>query len=501
MALRNSNLIGLLFSFLILFGSISAKLSHDLIPGEQILPSIEAELPGFKTAVTQNGLNYFETVGIEILEKILATLVIPDLSGDAGTPIGHVDWWLTQIKLHSFAIPAHIIKIDAGLGVTLAFANVEAAITLDWKYRKVSWPHISDHGSADIGFTGAGTFVTLAVTTVNSRPHVDVRSDAFNIGNLHIKLHGGASWLYDFFINILKKYIEEAINKAVTEAITKNVDNGVNKALSTLPIEVPINHEVEIDFPLVDNPYFGSTYLTISQLGEFYEIAHHTECPSPRYPLPNQVTGQMVNMMVGEYVANSAGFVFYNLGKLKITIHPEDIPSWSPFKLNTASFQTILPQLYNKYPNLPMQLNVYCTQTPIAAFSSSGATVSATGNIDFMVIEANGTVVDAFTLNGTISTHGQALLEHTTLYGNLTYLKADFSLYSSNIGPFNVAVFDNIINMFFSQGLIPAINNVLKQGFPLPTIKGLTFVNPSIGWGSGYLYVATDVTYTPPESS
>lgn len=115
----------------------------------------------------------------------------------------------------------------------------------------------------------------------------------------------------------MKKYIEEAINKAVTEAITKNVDNGVNKALSTLPIEVPINHEVEIDFPLVDNPYFGSTYLTISQLGEFYEIAHHTECPSPRYPLPNQVTGQMVNMMVGEYVANSAGFVFYNLGNNK----------------------------------------------------------------------------------------------------------------------------------------------------------------------------------------
>lgn len=68
----------------------------------------------------------------------MATLVIPDLSGDAGkeflflffkpkfannskgTPIGHVDWWLTQIKLHSFAIPAHVIKIDAGLGVTLA---------------------------------------------------------------------------------------------------------------------------------------------------------------------------------------------------------------------------------------------------------------------------------------------------------------------------------------------------------------------------------------------
>jgi lipopolysaccharide-binding protein len=340
----------------------------------------------------------------------------------------------------------------------------------------------------------------LAVTDVNSRPHVTVTSDGFNIGDLHIKLHGGASWLYNLFISALRKHIEKAINEAVTKAIVENVDNGVNKALSTLPISIPINHQVEIDFPLVDNPVFAASYLAIPQLGEFYQISQHNECPSPRAPLPDEVTGQMVNMMLGDFVANSAGFTFFNLGELKLIISEKDIPPWSPVQLNTTSWQYILPPLYNKYPNQLMQLKIYSTKPPTAVFTPSGATVSAIGNCDVYVINPDQSTTLAFTLGGYAATLGEAYLQGTTICGNLTYASADFNVTYSSIGPFDVKNLDKLINLFLSQGLIPAINQVLHTGFPLPVIAGLSFNNPSVGWGNGYLYIATDITYNPPEA-
>lgn len=91
-------------------------------------------------------------------------------------------------------------------------------------------------------------------------------------------------------------------------------------------------------------------------------------------------------------------------------------------------------------------------------------------------------------------------MQGTTICGNLTYASADFNVTYSSIGPFDVKNLDKLINLFLSQGLIPAINQVLHTGFPLPVIAGLSFNNPSVGWGNGYLYIATDVTYNPPEA-
>jgi hypothetical protein len=106
----------------------------------------------------------------------------------------------------------------------------------------------------------------------------------------------------------------------------------------------------------------------------------------------------------------------------------------------------------------------------------------------------------------------QAYLQGTTLAGNLTYLTGNFSVSYTEIGPVDVSLFMNLLNELFDRGIVPMVNLVLKQGFVLPTIQGtnclhvialncwtgVTFVNPTIGWADGYLYVSTDITYTPP---
>lgn len=39
------------------------------------------QLPGFKTTLSENGLNYVRQVGVELLEQSISTLQIPDISG------------------------------------------------------------------------------------------------------------------------------------------------------------------------------------------------------------------------------------------------------------------------------------------------------------------------------------------------------------------------------------------------------------------------------------
>ena len=77
-----------------------------------LVASGQSEEPGFRIALTSKGLDYSKAlsmtmnsaytsfsvpqVGIPILEKELASLNIPDISGSAGTPVGSIDYDLKK---------------------------------------------------------------------------------------------------------------------------------------------------------------------------------------------------------------------------------------------------------------------------------------------------------------------------------------------------------------------------------------------------------------------
>lgn len=86
---------------------------------------------------------------------------------------------------------------NAGLHINAPGSRLRAK--LRWRYRKRSWPHISDHGTADIDVT-ISTDVVISITANPSDPdfglNVAVAKFHTNIDRLGINLHGGASWLY-----------------------------------------------------------------------------------------------------------------------------------------------------------------------------------------------------------------------------------------------------------------------------------------------------------------
>jgi len=208
----------------------------------------------------------------------------------------------------------------------------------------------------------------------------------------------------------------------------------------------------------------------------------------------------MAVMVISDFVASTAGFAFYQLGKLQVRIFDKDLPSWSPIRLNTTDFAGLLPQLYKLFPGYMMALNLYCTTNPLASFETTGITVTGVGNLEVDVVLKNGSLFNAFVLNGTVQSSAVALLNGQVVYGNMSYLSGNFGLSSSNIGPIDVSSFVDLLNTLFADGVVPVLNGYLQNGFPLPSVPGLTFVNPEIGYGQDYIFVATDISYTPPQA-
>jgi len=189
--------------------------------------------------------------------------------------------------------------------------------------------------------------------------------------------------------------------------------------------------------------------------------------------------------------------VYFNADLLSLQLRDSEIPPWVPLRLNTTYWNYLIPPLTEMYPNNLMVINIYSSAPPTSVFAS-GVQIAADGNLDVFVVLNNGSLAPAFSLSGSVTTTGSADIDGSLLIGELSYVYTNFSLSASEIGPFDVTMFDELLNLLFAEGIIPAINDVLAKGFPLPSVQGVTFNNANLLWGDRYLLVSTDLTYQPP---
>ncbi|CAI8057853.1 Lipopolysaccharide-binding protein [Geodia barretti] len=427
--------------------------------------------PGLRTALTSKGLNYACSVGIPILEKELLTVAIPDISGDADTPIGSISYSLSNIKLVSFKIPTASITSSSG-GLSAQASGISIYVTADWHYREDSWPHISDSGSLDV----SGSSISLEVGVVmgaDSKGHATLSSTtcSFNIGNLDVHFSGGAAWLYNLFSDDIADSLKDSLRGQVCDEAKSTINTQGNAALETLPVIVQVDSISEIDFRLLQSPSFTSEYMETLHKGEFYSIAHPVEAPFTPPPLPPIAnTTKMIYFWLTDYIAESAGFVYTMAGALQYNITPDMIPSSFPFKLNTASFKALIPELYQKFPNWPMQLDLNATKPPDFTFSPSlGGNLTVFGDMAVEVVSpTNKSMQLAFVLGLILYADASVAVKTNKSGGdiatfNATFLKVDMTLLESNVGDFNVAVLQTVVNLVCTGFVIPTINREYSE--------------------------------------
>jgi len=389
------------------------------------------------------------------------------------------------------------VKTLPGKGIELQILQVSASVTANWNYREHAWPHISDHGSADIAISQVSIVADIGFGANGAgEPTCNVLASAVGIGHFDIHLHGGASWLYNIIVDLFKSNIQHSIADGIRNAINGAINNNLNKVISTLPVKQNIQNLLLADYSLVDSPRFAD-YLVLDCKGEFFDLKNPQEAPFAPQQIPDvQNTNVMVQFTIGQYVADTAGFSLWKSGVLVFNINDSMIPPESPIRFNTDSFKYIIPQLYNAYPSKFMQATFDPIASPIITFLSNGTVEIFTQFEMSTFVIVNNTIPHVFTLGINLTTEGNIHMNGSLIIVNLYSADIGMWLLKTDIGNFDISPLYNIAYLALSE-LIPFANLYLNKGIPLPNIPGVTFLNPYIGYGSGYIFVNTDVNYNP----
>jgi lipopolysaccharide-binding protein len=459
---------------------------------------------GVQIYFPDSSLNYMMQQVMPLIQHELASLTIPDINGRTGTPIGDIDYSLSQIHLNNLQFNTPSIVVSGVDQLTINIDSASTNVNLRWHYREKAWPHISDGGSADCAISmslsvSAGVVIDPAQ---KSTLKFSVRGFRVNINRFNIDLHGGASWLYQIFVNLFSGQIKSAVQSALNDNVPQAITEEVQHQLDTLDLQVPIANKeygifINFNFKTIA---FNTTnqFLVLGAAGEFIKKGI-TPFPGEPVNLPSKLaSNNMIQVFVTDYVVSSAGYAFHEAGVFNQVITWQDVPSGFPIKLNTKSFQYLVPPLYKAYPDMNMNLVLASAKPPTATINPKvGAEADADVYVTFQVIQQDGSTADAFTIELDLLLDMTAAISSAqVLTATVSFKNASLSLKSSNIGAVDISTLGGTVKLIIQYGVLPLVNAVTQKGFPI--VSGdFQLVNPQIVFEYGYVAVCSDFTFKP----
>jgi len=307
--------------------------------------------PALKISLVPSTLQYIASLIQPILVQKLKSTVLPSFSDKIGTPIGDIQLDVTQCVWTAVNVgQLNVLPYQAASNNELEVAVAINALGLNchWHYRKTSWPHISDSGTADVSFASTSISSVVALLNNNGHPAVNAIQCSISIGSFGLKLHGGASWLYNLFLGAFKGNIESAIESAIDKAVCSEIDNQLNGAFASLPIELPFGKKLGVDYALLGAPIVDAADgIVLPCLGEFYDQSVPGLDPCAGQPVPNSVIGnRMIQFVVGSCAADSIFYALQNAGMLSVMVDNQNLPPNVGLQLTTDYFEFIIPSLY-----------------------------------------------------------------------------------------------------------------------------------------------------------
>ncbi|KAJ8361284.1 hypothetical protein SKAU_G00178090 [Synaphobranchus kaupii] len=462
-------------------GQISARKFLQTIMGKRLGENRGTE--GSGVVFTDPG----RQLGMATLQSKLKSIKVPDMSGKARVShIGKVEYSITGVQITNIGLPTSTVGLVPGTGVSLSIGNAYISLRGRWKVKFHRFLKLS--GSFDLAVSGLTITTQIKLQSDKTgRPVVSSVNCVARVGTVKIKFHGGASWLY----NLFRSFIEKAFRKALEKQICPRVDEAVsdmNPRLRTLNVLAKVDKFAEIEYSMVGSPVVAKQSIDFGLKGQFYNIGKHQEPPfaAPPFALPAQNTN-MLYMGLSSFTANSAGFVYNNAGVLSIYITDDMIPKKSPIRLTTKTFGALIPEIAERFPNLPMKILVKTVKAPKITFEPDKMTLQTMGSVTAYVIQTNGTLYPLFVLNVDTSVSGHPYITGAKLAGTVSLNKLSITLGKSNVGPFQVKWLDNILLLVLKLAVIPQVNALDK----------MNLVNAQLRVLKDYMLIGTDVRFTP----
>ncbi|KAG4174944.1 hypothetical protein ERO13_A11G151700v2 [Gossypium hirsutum] len=315
------------------------------------------------------------------------------------------------------------------------------------------------------------------------------------VKEITIKLDGGASWLYQGMINAF----EEQIGSAVESAITNKLKDGILKLdsfLQSLPKEIPVDDNASLNVSFVENPQLSSSSIEFDINGLFTDgktvqpvSNHYRQASQPSVFCIDQ--SKMLGISLDEAVFNSASALYYDAEFMEWIV--DKVPDQA--LLNTAGWRFIIPQLYKKYPNDDMNLNISLSSPPVIRISEHNIGASVYADVIIDVVEGS-QVIPVACISLVIRGTGSVKIMGNNLGGSVKLDDLAMSLKWSKIGNLRMYLIQPVMWTLVQTVGIPYANSYLGKGFPLPIIHGFTLQNAEIIFSSSQVTVCSNVSYS-----
>ncbi|XP_038015284.1 bactericidal permeability-increasing protein-like [Motacilla alba alba] len=448
--------------------------------------------PGFVVRITQAGLDYAQQQGIAILEKELAELKLPDFSGKSG----NVRYSFSRLRIPSFHLPHSRITPISNVGLQVSISNASVEINGNcW----VKFLFIGGPGSFNLKVENVDMKIILRLgIDTTGRSTISTSGCSARASKVGVRFSGKPKWLYNLFQKAVKSQLQKNLETMVCDNVAKSVQNKLQKQVRALPVTIRIDDKIGIDYSLVASPRATAQSLDLDMKGEFYSLAHRSTVPFSPLPLAFPSDHErMVYFGASSYFFNTAGIAYHKAGALVFEITEAMIPKDAGFHLNTSVFSAFIPQLEEKYPNMPMKFRLSTPTAPFLTIGPGGISFQPIVDAQAYAILPNSSLAPLFLLSLTGNVSAVINVRSGRIVGSLDVGRIRLSLQDSAVGNFQVQFLQTIMNILTSSVLLPHLNARLGECFPLPIPNRIQLSNILVRFHQNFLLIGADVRFQP----
>ncbi|XP_061345448.1 putative BPI/LBP family protein At1g04970 isoform X2 [Gastrolobium bilobum] len=451
-----------------------------------LIPSsgdLQHQEEGFiSVVISDKGLDFAKDF---LIEKAIASIVVsqlPQIEKSVQVPlVGKAKVVLSDITIQGIQVNSSSVK-TGDTSIVLVVSGATANMSFNWRYSCSSWLipiGISDSGTATVEVEDMQVGLTVNLRNQEGTLKLILLDYGCDVGDLSIKLNGGAAWLYQVLVDAF----EGNIASAVEEVISKKIKEGIatlDNLLQSLPKTISLDKTAVLNVTFVDNLVLSNSSIEI-QINGLFSGTNEVLVPQVYHrglDISDSSGGlpKMIKVSLHEDVFKSASLVYFTA------------------LLNTAEWRFLIPQLYKQYPNDDISLNISASSPPVIDVTNKDMDATLFIDITIYVLEA-GEVIPIACISVDISASCAVDIVGNNLTGWLKLRKFSTYLKWSKIGKLHMHVIQSVTSTVLKTVLIPYLNSQLKRGFPLPIVNGFALENARVLYAQPWIAVCSDVSF------
>ncbi|NWX16883.1 BPIB4 protein, partial [Aegotheles bennettii] len=383
---------------------------------------------------------------------------------------------LTGLKIVELTLPRVSLRLLPGIGVHL---NLYTRVALNGK---------SLLGLLDVAVeVNITAKVRLTMDGTGYPKLVTERCDTL-LGGIKIRLLRG-------LLPIVDNLLAGVLNRLLPNLLCPVVDVAlglVNDQLGLVNSLVPLGLLSSVQYTVSSLPLVTSQFLQVDlntvvgrvagglvdhPLGKPKAVPTALPVPMPALPPMADTSSSQLSLSVN--FLSSVLAVLQKEGALDLDISTGMFPELPP--LTTSTLGALVPAVFKAYPEpRNVLLKIAVPGAPVVTLRKNKGVIQLKAMAEVVAIHPGDVQKSLCLLNIDTSLLAQFSVEDNKLKISVSLEKAALSLVSSSIGGFDVSLLEMLVRQIFDVAFLPAMNNVLGGGVPLPRLLNIDFTNADI---------------------